>query len=116
MTDAIATSIENAALIFYGGGTISLNTGNDQVSWTEDIGLFSVMDWGKATIAAGTLNGVEDGKSIFVTISRPLNTIRVATFSVGDTISDHGNEIFFAKRVGDVLVVDNRYHSVLQGV
>lgn len=113
-SDAFA-AIEDANLVIYGGGTISLNAGTGEVSWDEDIGVFSMVGWGKVTIPAGVIPGVADGKILCISLSRPVNTITAGTMTVVDSIDTIRTKTFFAKRVGDDLVMNNRYHSVLVG-
>lgn len=113
-TDLFA-AIEDANFVIYGGGTIVLNPATNEVSWSEDIGVFSMISWGKATVPAGVISGVTDGKLLCLSISRPINTITAGTMTVVDSMDSLRTKTFFAKRVGNDLVMHSRYHSVLIG-
>jgi hypothetical protein len=107
--------IEDANFVIYGGGTIVLNPTTNEVSWSDDIGIFSMISWGKAAVPAGSITGVTDGKIICISVSRPIDTITSATMNVVDSMDSLRTKTFFAKRVGDNLVMHSRYHSVLIG-
>ena len=109
------SAIEDANLVIYGGGAIVLNPATNEVSWSEDIGVFSMISWGKATVPAGSITGVTDGKVLCFSISRPINTITSATMTVVDSMDSLRTKTFFAKRIGDNLMMYSRYHSVIIG-
>lgn len=105
-TDEYA-SFEDPLLMLTGGGMITLDTGTDELTWTEDFELLSMLTGAKITIEAGTLTGFEAGKVAYIEVSRPLTSNTVKTLAVTDTIRGNRNFVFIAMRKDDSVFFRN---------
>lgn len=101
----IYPSLENPHLILTGGGTVTLNTGTDTLAWTEDFQLLNTMTGGKITIAAGSLIGFTDGKTAYVTASRPVAGSVTGTLAITDVLGIDTSKIFIALRQGSSVLL-----------
>ena len=105
----VYSAIENPNLFLRGGGSITLNAGSNEMTWTEDLQLINLLTGGVVTISADTLAGLEDGKLVYVAVSRPISGASTGELAIADTlpISDL-NKVFVAMRVGSALYMRNQ--------
>lgn len=103
----VYSSLENPNIILNGGGVISLDTGTDTLSWTEDIELLNMMTGGKVTIEAGSLAGFTAGKIAYVEVARPINGSIISTLAVADTVGIDTSKIPVALRRGNAVFMKN---------
>ena len=100
-------SFEDPLLMLSGGGMITLDTGTDELTWTEDFELVSMLTGGVITIEAGTLAGMEAGKIAYVEVARPITSNQVKTLAITDTIRENRNYVFIALRKSDSVYFRN---------
>jgi len=100
----IYASLENQNLILTGGGTVTLNTTTNELTWTENFHLLNLTTGGKVVVEAATLAGFEDGKTAYVTVSRPIAGSVLATLSIADTLAAKDtSKVWMALRVGSAV-------------
>lgn len=106
---AVWAGVEDPNLVIRGGGNIVLDVAADELSWTEDIEILSLMTGGKITIEAvgSPLTGFEDGKIAYVEVARPVSGASIKTLQIADTIGDDRNAVFVALRSGTDLLLRN---------
>jgi hypothetical protein len=112
---------EDPNLYLRGGGEVTLDTGTDELTWTEDFELLNMLTGGKVTIEASTLSGFEDGKIAYITVSRPVTGAKVATLAVADTIGTPSDKtgtarVFIVLRTGSALYLRNFANRAAIGV
>ena len=100
-------SFEDPLLMLTGGGMITLDTGTDELTWTEDFTLMSMLTGGLITIEPGTLAGFEAGKIAYIDVSRPMTGSQIKTMAVTDSIRDNRNYVFIAIRRGNSVYFRN---------
>lgn len=99
---------ENPNLVLRGGGTISLDTGSDELTWDEDFEILSMLSGGIITIEAATLTGFTDGKIACIEISRPVSGGVVATLEVANVLTTETSKLFVAVRRGNAVYFRNQ--------
>lgn len=100
-------ALEEQSIYVSGGGTISLNTGTNVLSWSEDLILLSMLSGGKVTIPAGSLSGVTDGKVVYAAVSRPIIGSVSSALAVGDVISSLSSKSVIGTRSGTNFYMKN---------
>ena len=82
----IYSRVEDANLIFSGGGTFSWNAGTGVLSWSSTIDILSPVVGKNWTVAAGSAT-LADGQVAFVTLSRAPSVNTSVTIEVADNLS-----------------------------
>jgi len=103
----VYASYENMNLILRGGGTVSLDSETDVLSWTEDFEILSLMTGGRITIEAGNLSGFLSGKIAYINVARPVAGIATATMQIADNIATDTSRLFICMRRGNAVYFRN---------
>jgi len=110
MDSDILSVIEFTNTIIYGGEMI-LN--QNTVTWSEEIGIYSLITGFRTMIDPGSVSGVEDGSVIFLEMSRPMDDLLTSTLFVESTLSTIRNRCFVSKRFGNELIMHPSFYNVV---
>jgi len=98
-------NLEDPNLVLRGGGEVTLD--GDTLTWTENFEIMSMLTGGIITIEADTLT-LEDGKIVYVEVSRPVQGVSTKTFQTIDTLtSGDEDKVFVLVRRGSNLYFRN---------
>jgi hypothetical protein len=112
MDSDILSVIEFTNTLIYGGEMV-LNEVENTVTWSEEIGVYSLITGFRTMIDPGSVSGVEDGSVVFLEMSRPIDDLLTSVLSVESTLSTIRNRCFVSKRVGDELIMHPSFYNVV---
>lgn len=90
-------------LLLKGGGTLSFNTGTNEITWSADLKLIDYISGLTVTVLASSLT-IEDGEAAYIDIPRVLSQSITSALSVSPSVGLGEGKIVLFARSGDKII------------